>query len=415
MVGIFEKFTQGYSRGTQLRQGQEDRTYLLQERARLKAKREKADRIGNVLIANMGPAGVPFLGGGREGAKAAGYLNTIQSKKRQDELRRKQAEEEAFTERAKNAYITAKAMPDDQKGKAYQAIIASAANGKFIDPQTADNLSRTAASDPVAFETVVDQIFGIKKPATKFRVYQDESGKTYNVDENSPSGRALLAKNPGWRVAPTREETGKPGSFNTKKVENDMDVRVAATTNFIADLKDMRDLIEKNPDALTVVGTGARIAANVMSNIKPLEKVFDSRFDNEKLLEVEHYSNKFKQLGIDNAVLQSIIIGVAAQQAILNNPRGVVSESDMKNAIEQTGASLQSAEGAIAVVNHLAQRAERMLKNEYKARLKKEFSGDLGSWYKKSNDTVIGGWRYVGPEPMTEQDRANRDNWERVN
>jgi hypothetical protein len=306
-------------------------------------------------------------------------------------------------------------MTGEQKGKSYQAIIAAAANGGFIDSKTADYLSVMAANDPEKFETVASQIFKIKPPTTKFKSYQDESGNIRNVDENSWAGQKLLRENPGWRPAPAQQEVGKPGSYSAKKVESDMDSRVAATTNFIADLKDMRDLIEKNPDALTVVGTGARIAANVMSNIKPLERVFDSRFDNERLLEVEHYSDKFKQLGIDNAVLQSIIIGVAAQQAILNNPGGRISESDMKNAIDQTGANLQSAEGAIAVVKHLAQRAERMLKNEYRARLKKEFSGDLGSWYKKTDGTVIGGWRYIGPEPMTEETRANRDNWERVN
>ncbi|MEE8114542.1 MAG: hypothetical protein V3T23_09320 [Nitrososphaerales archaeon] len=207
----------------------------------------------------------------------------------------------------------------------------------------------------------------------------DGSKRSFDVTKSDQRKEYLAAKEAGAIDDPTRQVVGKPEDFSTDKIADEMANIEASTRNFIADIGEAQDFVKENPAALTTVSGLARVATNISANIDTLRQDFDVEFE-EGVLDAESYLDTFKELGIENAEMQSIMIGLASQQAIINNPSGRVSDRDLKTAMQQIGSSIQNAEGFIRVTDRLASRADRVFRNQYKSRSKdkKDFEGDLG-------------------------------------
>lgn len=218
------------------------------------------------------------------------------------------------------------------------------------------------------------------------------SGGIKNVEMPDKTRRSFDLTNPAQRAdyqasieeggvdVPTRAIQGTPEDFSSNKIADEMAKAESATTNFIADIYEAQEFVKQNPAALTDASGLARIASNVGTNVNVLMNGFDVEFENEAVQDATTYTSSLTELGIDNVEMQSIMIGLATQQAIINNPGGRISDRDVKDAMKQIGASIQNAEGFIRVSDRLAKRADRIFKNQYKSRSKDKtaFDGDLG-------------------------------------
>lgn len=221
-----------------------------------------------------------------------------------------------------------------------------------------------------------------KVPTGDYQVYQksDDPEDTILVNEAMPEDQALLAENRHWKKAPTTVIQGTPADFESSKVADDMGKIESATRNFIADIYEAQDFVRDNPAALTDVAGLARVGTYISANIDALRTELKVDLESEAVLDATSYFDELKELGITSAEMSSITIGLAAQQAIINNPGGRISDRDMKTAIKQVGANVQEPEGFIRVTGRLARRADRVFRNQYKSRSKegKDFVGDLG-------------------------------------
>ncbi len=205
----------------------------------------------------------------------------------------------------------------------------------------------------------------------------DPEGKEGTFDLGDPKQREEFVSG-GFRRLPRREEVGGPGEFQTKKQAVEFQEAQANTQIFIDDIEDAQDVVRQNPGALTTVGGLALIGSNIGANIRALSATFNTTFENESVLDEGQYAETFDSLGIARGEFRSIFIGLSAQQAIINNPDGRISDRDIRTAMEQIGGGVQTAEGFIRITDRLAKRAVRIFRTRFREATVAEFEGTFG-------------------------------------
>jgi len=248
----------------------------------------------------------------------------------------------------------------------------------------------------------------------------DGTQKSFDIINPQQRQEYQAAIEAGGQDAPTRAIQGTPEDFSSNKIADEMAQAESATTNFIADIYEAQDFVKQNPAALTDASGLARIASNVGTNVDVLMSGFDVEFENEAVQDAVTYTSSLTELGIDNVEMQSIMIGLATQQAVINNPGGRISDRDVKDAMKQIGASIQNAEGFIRVSDRLAKRADRIFRNQYKSRSKEKtsFDGDLGLKVggKDFSNMTIKELNKINPDSLTPEEKAAAaDAWDRLN
>jgi len=208
----------------------------------------------------------------------------------------------------------------------------------------------------------------------------DRTSQSFDLTDPAQRTAYQQAIESGGVDRPSRAIQGTPADFSSDKIADEMAQAESATTNFIADIYEAQEFVKQNPAALTDVSSLARIASNIGTNISVLMDGLDVEYEDTMVSDISTYGGTFKELGIDRTEMQSIVHGVAVQQAIINNPGGRISDRDVKDAMVQIGSSIQNAEGFVRVTDRLAKRSDRIFRTQYKARSKEKtsFEGDLG-------------------------------------
>lgn len=228
--------------------------------------------------------------------------------------------------------------------------------------------------------------------------YDKGDGTTIMMNEADTEDQEMIRANRDtWKLVPKRKEVGVPGEFATDKRAAEFSDAAAATENLVTDIYELQDFIKENPDALTTAAGAARVATNLKANVDVLMSAFDVEVEDESVLDVENYEDFFdsiKGLGTASGEVKSMVLGVGAQLAIINNPGGRISDFDLKNAIRQLSGDIQTAEGFLKVTDRLAKRAVRVFRVRYKKEVGKEYEGSLGLREKKEIPTISGDEEY---------------------
>lgn len=392
-----------FTQGRQIKQQKEIAGFLGQV-----AQGGEGEETARIGLAGLGPQGVQALSG-LQGVQAG--QQALQQSNQQNALQTFQqntlfalAGDDAELERATpflarmaqgggiqdNVIQGIVAMPVARRREALSKAIgikSAKDHGDYIlvegvDPESGASImgrmnKKTGEFSP--FEDIAAVAKAAPSGGLKTVIMPDGSRQSFDVTKPAQRQEYLAAQEAGGEDAPSRQIVGKPEDFSTDKIADEMAKIEASTRNFIADIGEAQDFVRENPAALTTVSGLARVATNISANIDALRQDFDVEFD-EGVLEAGTYLDTFKELGIESAEMKSIMVGLAAQQAIINNPSGRVSDRDLKVAMEQIGSSIQTAEGFARVTDRLARRADRVFRNQYKSRSKGKtpFEGDLG-------------------------------------
>jgi hypothetical protein len=361
------------------------------------AKAKKEQRIGGLLQQYMGgdtKAAGMLAGQGVSGLQALAVGDKYLSGQQKAKADKMKSAQEAAAKDFASAIPFSLNVQDEQEWKT-QAFPYLA--DKFVQAGGDPALVRQINDLPMAeAQGIIREMTGEAK-ATKAttKTYQSKSDpdKTYTLNMNNPEDVKFIEENKADLIpAATRQIQGKPEDFSTDKTADDMAKIEAATRTFIADIREAQDFVKSNPAALTDVSSLARIGTNIAANIDVLRQDFDVDVEDESILEVETYTDTLKELGIDNAEMRSIMVGLAAQQAIINNPSGRISDKDIKLAMDQIGSSIQTAEGFIRITDRIANRADRVFRAQYKSRSKgkKDFEGDVGLGEVETSEFTVG-------------------------
>lgn len=324
-----------------------------------------------------------LIGLGTEGVKALQAGSTYIATQDKAKTAKSTAEQKKGGEDLVNAFPYAMNVKDETEWKTQAfPFVADAFIRSGGDPELIRRLNDMPMAEA---QEVMAKMWDeeVTQKSGSFKTYQSkkEPEKTYSLNMANPEDVDFLEKNSKDLIlAPTREITGKPEDFATDKAADDMAKVEASTSNFLADIYEAQDFVRDNPGALTDVSGLARIGTNLMANVDTLARDFDVEFEDEEVLNAATYAETFKDLGIANAEMKSIMVGLASQQAIINNPSGRISDRDLKVAMQQIGTSIQNPEGFIRITDRLAKRADRVFRSQYKSRSKgnKSFEGDLG-------------------------------------
>jgi hypothetical protein len=151
------------------------------------------------------------------------------------------------------------------------------------------------------------------------------------------------------------------------------------------------DLVRSNPDINTAtarlgaLGSGALQEAGAMARFLGVPR---ETFDPSR------YSPVFKQMGIENAAIQSLITSLAFQAAASSGQSGRdISNRDVERFISQIGGSYSDPAAFMRSLQETVNGVNRDFANRYESVYRKPFEGDLGipEFSEQSGD----GWEIV--------------------
>jgi len=167
------------------------------------------------------------------------------------------------------------------------------------------------------------------------------------------------------------------GVLGNVEARNLRDAQVA-TTNFIATAGDALTLLQEEPGVNTLTGRAAALFGDLKAEAQTAAEIFGMKFEPSQL-DPDTYDAQFDELGVNNARMRSLITSMAFQSAAAAGQRSnSVSNRDIVRFIEQVGGNAANPVAFAAVLRDEAVRTARNFETNFKARMKKEFEGDLG-------------------------------------
>lgn len=199
----------------------------------------------------------------------------------------------------------------------------------------------------------------------------------------TPDGYRMVDNRGGYSPIPDGAEivagsiSGTSGDFSSTKAQEGFQDRQIDTMNYVGMVGDALELLTNEPDVNTWAARGAALVNDLQQEAKTLGETLGVDIP-DGVFDVEGYQNTFDELGIQNARMKSLVVSIAAQKAIANNPGGRISDKDMDIAIREIGADSKDPRAFKQVLFDSAKRSVRTLRNEYKVKTGKELNEDFG-------------------------------------
>ncbi len=307
-----------------------------------------------------------------------------------------QAEQDRKTEAAEETYgkasDRARVMTGEEQKQNVMALIGSAEQNGVASPEEAEQLWDIYNNQgPEAFFKVVDQSLGRtvddgRVAAGGMRTMTNrQTGAVERFDMTLADERKTYqALGPDWLDTTSTKITGTLGEVSLKGpgVGESKEYRQALTSTqqSIASINDIMDMLDENPNINTWVAQAGGVINNLAAET---EALFGVAGDDADLRDMTTYGEVLKEMGMANAELESLVVDLAYTTA-RSREGGVLSKSDVENAIRTIGGKNRDAETFKRVLNSFARRLDRNFRIKHTSLFgnDKPFEGDLG--YRKA-------------------------------
>lgn len=151
-----------------------------------------------------------------------------------------------------------------------------------------------------------------------------------------------------------------------------------ATRNYIDTSADLLSLLEEQPDINTITARGAAIINDFRQEARAIARAMGTEFD-EGIFDVSIHADAFRQLGIDNERVQSLITSLAFQRAVAEKGgSGRISNRDIERFIAEVGGRSSDPVALAQTLLDTAERTSRAFRTRYEVVTGSPFEGDLG-------------------------------------
>lgn len=251
----------------------------------------------------------------------------------------------------------------------------------------------------------VNSQFGAVNTETGDRITALRTNRGLMTQSTDEEGNVQFVPLDSNKIRPIdTQETGTTDELGIGDTEqrqlNDAQV---ATRNYIGAIGDATELIGENQDINTFVSQGAGVVNSLTQEAEALARNTDMWGIDEpedQLLKPQQYEGTFKELGIENDKLQSLLTSMAYMQARTTfGESGRLSDTDVQLALRSLGAQSGDPESLRDVLQMNARMAERGFRNNFQVRTGQEFQGNLGTDRLNQNQQGTGG---IFPDELPE-------------
>lgn len=222
---------------------------------------------------------------------------------------------------------------------------------------------------PEAVNSQLLQVIG--GDGNPFYVQRDPRGNSFTDMQGQP-----------WRPGPKDRITnlGSPqGAISDvlpRNTEADMRAKEGAVMSFNSVANRIVDLVKKNPDINTMVATGSGIIAGLAQEAAALGTALGVP---KEVFDPASYQAAFRDLGIEDAAMQSLITSLAYQAAQASGQEGrSASNADVQRFIRQIGANRSDPQAFLRAIEETTKTVNDQYKFNYESMFQKPFEGDLG-------------------------------------
>lgn len=193
----------------------------------------------------------------------------------------------------------------------------------------------------------------------------------------------IMGDGGGWQPAPRGAQmvgtsiTGTAAEVQPPSVRKDLNEMEANTRDFIATTSDALRMLEETPDINTFTARGASIINDIQQEAGAFARARGIKFDSSNLDPSKH-KETFDQLGVESPRLRSMVISLAFQRALSNNPDGRISDPDFRYALKEIGGNASDPRAFSATLRDVANRSARTFRMNYETRMDETYQGDLG-------------------------------------
>lgn len=151
-----------------------------------------------------------------------------------------------------------------------------------------------------------------------------------------------------------------------------------STRNYIDTVRDGLEMLSQQPDINTFIGKAASLVNDFRQEAKAFARSTGVEFD-EGIFDVSVHEDSFRQLGIDNQRMQSLITSLAFQRAAAEKGgQGRISNRDIERFIAEVGGGSSDPVSLAQTLVDTARRAARQFETRYEVSTGGAFAGDLG-------------------------------------
>lgn len=197
---------------------------------------------------------------------------------------------------------------------------------------------------------------------------------------------------PGSTVTRVGAPTGAVGDVIPATKDLQMREATGAVRSFNDTASRVAQMVAENPDINTfaarlgAMGSGAMQEAGAIARFMGVPR---------ETFDPGAYQTTFKQMGIDNAAIQSLVTSLAFQAAAASGQSGRdISNRDVERFISQIGGSYSDPDAFLASLQETVTGVNRDFANRYQAIYQKPFEGDLGQPTIRAPQAQEG-WRIV--------------------
>lgn len=265
------------------------------------------------------------------------------------------------------------------------------------DPRTAYAIARGRALEfapdiaeglPEAYsDDVLPQLQGFVDEWSDLDARLKEPKQAGLVDLQSPDGerRSLRADNPevdeligqGWTRAPLRQETGDPGSFDSKKMNEALGEAEIATRNAIRQTGELMEIFEETPEAGSITASAVSKAKAMAAEGRAIAQQMNIDIEGTSA-DPDSYSSEFAQLGIQDARAQSLITSLAFTAAAASGQTGrSVSDRDVARFVQRIGGGWRSPDERMAILRDFREELQNNFRTRYRVTRGQEFEGSF--------------------------------------
>ena len=396
MVDIAQQTMQGFLGGRQMAMQEEERGYLMEERAK-KSAREEAVAAKQARIQG-------YLGNKEmtpQAREEAVFGEDVDLGKQMRDFRTDQEAENANLN-ASDAAVMSQAIgtPDEQSAVIWFAdqLQQRGAPQEQIQPimQQYQNASPEERSQLIkqvtdgfmargmgAKDFLATKGGGKSLPTSGLKNVNMADGTQQSFDITDIQGRsdyqeAIAA---GGKDAPTRQETAGPGGFGISKKEI-ADLREAeiSTKNAIATADDLMARMEENPDLLQTAAGAAQFASGLGSEIRTAARVAGVDIPPE-ITNIAAYEDTFAELGIKNKIAKGLAFDLALSYAAASGlgQGRALTDKDIRLAMQRIGAGgFDTPAARMAAIKDVQRVLGRNFRTRYETIRGEKYTGDLG-------------------------------------
>lgn len=273
------------------------------------------------------------------------------------------------------------------------------ARENFTDPTVQElaaklRLEKATRANPEMTDDIKEFLYSQKNPAFENWVNRGkspESTSLYQVlgQDNVPvyvnrssSGALTTLSGQPYTLNPNDRITsiGSPqGALSdVLPVSREMDLRgnEAAVKTFNNTVGRIAELVTQNPDLNTAVATGAGIVSGLLQEASAAATALGIP---KSVIDPASYQATFREMGVEDAALQSLIVSAAFQAAQASGQSGKdISNRDVERFVKQIGANRSDPTAFLRALQETAIGVNDQFKTLYESTKQQPYQGELG-------------------------------------